>query len=156
MVLARSLPTLDPTCFPFFIRLLLLFFQKNQILNPDNFKPKLHTEYARKKRNHEEFLNQSENPISMSPSLPREKSSTPQLFSSIPKNTKKITKGTNQTLLHRTVKRQINVSKSSENIFCFIRKFMRHSSLELLNIYEVANQFLEKLSEINLHGINFI
>lgn len=152
MILARSLPTLDPSCFPFFIRLLLLFFQKNQILSPDNFKPKLHTEFARKKRSHEEFMNQTEASPSISPFISKEKSSTPQPYSSISKASQKLAKGNKQNQLPRIGKRQSAQTQSSENIFCFIRKFMRNSSLELLNIYEVANQFLEKLSEINLNG----
>ena len=52
---------------------------------------------------------------------------------------------------------QIKSSKkidASQNIFCFLRKYMQNASLELLNLSEVTNQFVEKLSEINLHGKN--
>lgn len=146
---SRSFTYLEPSCFPFFIRLLLLFFQKNQILSPDQFKPKVHSEFARKKRNHEEFIKSSEK---QSKTEGQNQPNQPKLNSSIPRTSQKFVKSMQTRKTSKAPKQRIPHSPLFENIFCFIRKFMRNSSLELLNIYEVANQFLEKLSEINLHG----
>lgn len=39
-----------------------------------------------------------------------------------------------------------------KNIFSFIRIFMRNASVEMLNLFEVANAFTEKLSEFDLQS----
>ena len=155
LLLSRCFPTLDPSCFPFFVRLLLLFFQKNQILNPDTFKPKLHSELLRKKRSFEEFSHsrglQPSKTFSDEKVLPKCEDSN----SSIPKTSQKPKNESSVNFLFsfKKFKNSNCFNQQSQNIFCFIRKFMRNSSLEILNIYEVSYQFVEKLAEINLHGI---
>ena len=150
MFLTRSLPTLDPSCFPFFLRLLLLFFQKNQILNPDSFKQKLHSDLLRKKRSYDEF-NRSKNE-NLSKNIHPEKKLNYSKIKSNDNFEKPIIKNDN---LHFVPSKLCLKSKNtSENIFCFIRKYMRSTALELLNLSEVTNQFVEKLSEINLSLIH--
>jgi hypothetical protein len=44
--------------------------------------------------------------------------------------------------------------KNFKNLFSFIRRFMRNSSLEILNLFEVSNVFMDKLSEFDLQSKN--
>jgi hypothetical protein len=151
LFLSRSLPALDPSCYFFFLRLLLLFFQKNQILTPDIFKAKLHSDLLRKKRNFEEFRNSKE--VSSSSGWENRHNMSfenPKRF--LQKKT--LSKPDNETSACKPKKRlkHCDIAQNSENIFCFIRKFMRNSAIEILNLTEVSNQFVEKLSEMEFNG----
>lgn len=153
---SECFPSLDPLGISFFVRILLTFFQKNQILNPEFFKPDTKLDSLSAKRDHDEFCEASENARKSSASLSdviehlRESyknEGSPRDFKAIYR--KKYLKGTGN---ERKKKEVFGNSDGLKNVFSFIHKHMKHAALELLNLSEVTNLFLEKMFEYELQG----
>lgn len=149
MFLWRCLPSLDPSCHFLFIRVFLKFFLKNQVFTPDVFKSKLQTSLLRKKRSFQEFQNAKNNPKSTE-NLQLQKTlvlKKPKVSSNL--NFECQTKRTEIARTNKTIRES---NEPIQNLFCFMKNFMRNSSVKLMNIGEVCKKLLNKLGKLDLKG----
>lgn len=153
---SESLPNLDEAGVSFLVQIVLHFFQKNQILNPDMYKLDPKNTASVKKRNFEDF-----NPTSEIDSQFHSASENSKIR--IQKNkivTGRKTEGDQKkrglkatgAKINRLNRGNLNPEFQTKNMFSFVRMFMRNSALEILNLFEVSNAFLEKLLEFNLQS----
>lgn len=153
---AESLPNLDERGRWYLIRVLLHFFQKNQILNPDVYKSDPKNANSAKKRSFEDFGPESEiGKMLDSQSLISKMSVLQKLIALNHNAQQKNQKGPSRAADAKTSRGRREgacAGLQTRNMFSFVRTFMRSSALEILNLFEVTNAFSEKLLEFNLQS----
>ena len=161
IVLSQSVGPACQHLVPFLIKILLLFFKKNQILSPDVFKNRNYSDLLRQKRSLEDI---SRNSNFKKSNVNFEKKNRSKKI----EEENRVNDSKDPTIIKpdeewkrscRFIKPTGSGSKMRmleadkvENIFCFIRSEMRNSASELLNVFKVADCFLERLTHFNLQG----